>query len=167
MYFDVNMEHINYFSVNSLAFILTKCGFSIISIEEVLGGAHIAAYVKKEDKRLRGFEIKKENDIEEFKNVTKKYKMVSIWGAGIKGRSYIQGVVTAAGEKVRYIFDNNNVLDGLYVGNCNIPIVLPTEKKINQSDAIIITALEYRDEITKMLRETYKYRGEILDIGES
>lgn len=164
-YFDVYMEHINYFSTNSLARILTKCGFSIISIREIFDGSHIAAYVRKEKNRIE-FEKHKENDIKKLQSILPKYKSVSVWGAGIKGRSYIQNVIVPEEEHIKHIFDNNSALNGLYIGDCRIPVELPTKEAVNQNDLMIITALEYKNEIIRSLREQYKFCGEIIDIGE-
>ena len=48
-----------------------------------------------------------------------------------------------------------------YIGDCVMPIEKPNIDKINENDLIIITAVEYKKEITDELKNIYNYKGNI------
>ena len=94
------------------------------------------------------------------------YNSVAIWGGGVKGRTYIQLLEKNGSDHVKYIFDSNKIMTGYYMGNCNIPIEVPTEEKLDQCDLVIVTALEYYKEIKDILWNKYHFQGKVVSIKE-
>lgn len=137
----------------------------IISVGEVLDGYHLAAYVRKRECDS-SFSSKKKKDANKLKNRLEQYSNVAIWGSGIKGRTYIQLLKEAESNHVKYVFDSNGAVSGYFMGNCNIPIEVPTEDKLSQCDLVIVTALEYYGEIKSLLRETFHYQGQVVSVQE-
>ena len=164
-YFDINVEHINYYTVESLARLIGKSGLEIISIGEILDGFHIGVYVRKKE-RKNTFMEEKNRDVSHLMDYIEKYHRIALWGAGIKGRTYVQLLQDSDISSIQYIFDSNKAISGCYMGNCNVPIQYPDKEKILQCDLIIVTALEYYKEIRKQLETEYDFRGTIISVGE-
>ncbi len=162
-YYDVFFEHINYWSVNSLAKALTKVGYSIVSIGEILEENHIGAYVLKRD-RSGSFDGKIKKDQEYLDDITKEYCNISIWGAGVKGSIFCR--LLGENSKVRYLFDVDKTLEGLYIEGFNVPISQPCADTISENDCIIISALEHKEEIKNTLIHKYDFKGKIICIDE-
>ena len=164
-YYDIYVEHINYFTIGSLVSLINTTNLEIISVGEVLAGYHLAAYVRKR-KCNDSFSSKKEEDTVKLKHWLARYGSVAIWGSGNKGRTYIQLLKESDSDHVKYVFDSNETVAGYYMGNCNIPIEAPTEDKLSQCDLIIVTALEYYDEIKLFLQKKFHYQGQVVSIQE-
>jgi len=164
-YYDIFVEHINYFTTSSLMELALRAGFEVISVAEVLNGNHLGLFVRKNKKHIE-FEKCKKNDLDKLKKLFLENKKVSIWGAGIKGRNFIQILSDEMRHRILNIFDNNLALEGCYLEDCTVPIRRPEVEEINASDMIIITAIEYKREIAKELRNKYMYAGKIVCIDE-
>lgn len=160
-YFDVFAEHINYWSVNGLSKLLNECGFVIKEIGEILGGNHIGAYVERSHDHV-SFERARTSNQEKLQDVFEQYRGVSVWGAGVKGRDFIRKSLTD--KPLFHLFDSNPNLTGRYVEGCGRAIELPEPDGIRESEAILLTAVEYEKEITQILREQYGYKGAIIRI---
>jgi hypothetical protein len=114
------------------------------------------------------FNITIENDQANIEKIMNHNAKVGIWGAGIKGRIWLQLNVGLKGfkEKVVNIFDSDPDLQGLYVANCNKTICVPNEKSVNRCDCIIVTAIEYEGEIVNMIRNNLGFQGVIYSIRD-
>lgn len=164
-YYNVYVEHINYFSTVSLGRLCSGAGFEILSLGEILDGSHIAVMVRKPLKR-ESFGSRKKRDRKRLLEYLTQFKAVSIWGAGIKGRAYAQNLRDMDTHSLRYIFDKNAALRECYMDGCEIRIEDPSADKILENDAILISATEYKKEIIRELREKYHYEGVITCIDE-
>lgn len=162
-FYDVYSEHLNYWSLNAITRLATDCGFYVISAEEVHGANHIAVYVKKV-KRKGNFAGAFDETAHKLDKIFAEYDKVSVYGAGIKGRSFIK--LFFKQRNLLHLFDGNPDLSGAYVANCAIPIEKPNEESVNDSEVIILTAIEYKEEIIQNLKEKFRYNGEIILIDE-
>lgn len=165
-FYDITMEHINYYSITGLAKLLAEAGFRILSIGEEAGGAHIGAYVVKSGDRVCCFEQRVSNTIKYIRTLKNSYKSIAVWGAGMKGRAFLKQFADELGEQLIHIFDSNKALTGMYIANCRIPIEAPDAERLAEAEAIVLTAMEYSGEIRRDLREKYAYRGKIVAISE-
>ena len=162
-YSDVYAEHINYWSINSLTKILGECGFVIHDVQEIFSGHHIAAFFTKPQKSLP-YEARNKWDKEMIREMFNRYERVSVWGAGIKGRIFIKGMLH--NMPIAHVYDSAGALEGLYAMNCPVPIELPTKDSVCSNDAILITATEYKNEIISTLRDGYGFCGTIAAIDD-
>lgn len=158
-YYGLFAEHINYWTVNSVARLMDICGFEIIKVAEVLDGNHIACFARK-----RGKEITFEDRFEKDAKMLDGQQNIGIWGAGIKGRIFLKQL--DPDYNIIHLFDGDETLKGLYVQNFALSIEVPTLKTVNECDLIIVTAIQYKKEIIEVLRNKYKYDGTIKCIGE-
>ena len=105
-------------------------------------------------------EAKREKDFVFLKEMARKYKKISVWGAGSKA----QAIMTALGSEleIRYIFDSDPYKESKYIVNCRAQVVKPVHEVIRDNDLIIIFAVSYQDEIIDALKKEYGYSGDIL-----
>ncbi|PIV39139.1 MAG: hypothetical protein COZ98_03775 [Candidatus Omnitrophica bacterium CG_4_8_14_3_um_filter_43_15] len=159
-YFDIFADHINYFTPQSLAALVTKCGFEIIVLSESFGGDYLEVYVRK-NKKAHDFGHRREEDVKFILKNISKYKVVSAWGAGAKA----QAIIAYAGSRlnIKYIFDSDTNKHGKFLPNCPTKILKPASAKIVGNDLIIIFAVSYQDEIIGLLKRM-NYKGDILCI---
>lgn len=162
-FYNVYCEHINYYTPSSLAKMAYAAGLEIISIGETGNGNHLEMYVRKNQVHI-GFEEAKKLSYQRIKTALSNHKVISIWGSGVKGKVFLQLLNEKEQKAIRYLFDNNQYVQGCYRENCILPISKPESKKINENDMIIITAVEYKNEITCELRKKYNYKGDIIYI---
>ncbi|WP_278286436.1 MULTISPECIES: hypothetical protein [Clostridium] len=118
-------------------------------------------YLRK-GKQNQNLLTKRTNDIQFILEQIQKFHNVSIWGAGAKS----QAMMTACGSKfhINHVFDTDKYKQGKYLINCDKKIEYPDMEKINSNDLIIIFAVSYEDEIMRMLRDDFKYKGYILSL---
>ena len=164
-YYNIYAEHVNYFTQSSLIYLARSAGFDIIEIAEVMNSEHLAIFVRKPKHHL-GFEEKRSLYMNELDNSLTGQDDISIWGCGIKGRNFIASLSEEFKRKIRFLFDSNPSLTGLYVNDCDVPISLPTKEKIEDSNTIIISATENKKEIMRMIRNEYQYRGRVVVLDE-
>lgn len=165
-FYDISIEHTNYYSVRSLTKLLSEAGFRILSVGEEAGGAHIGAYVKKSGDRICSFDERMNNTLRYIRTLKQDYKTIAVWGAGMKGKAFLKQYAQEMGQKLVHIFDSNKGLEGMYIANCMIPIEAPDKEKLAEVEVVVLTAMEYYEEIKQDLREKYAYRGKMVAISE-
>lgn len=164
-YYNIFLEHVNYYSITSIVKLIGDAGLEIISAQEILNGNHIGVYFRKNVKAL-SLKEKKEKDIMVLSHIANKYNKVAIWGAGIKGRIYGAILENIFSNKIKYVFDNMELYNNRYICNCNAPITTPSLEKVSECEIIIITAVEYKTNIVSELKKKFLYTGAIVCINE-
>jgi SAM-dependent methyltransferase len=169
-YFDILYQHCNYFTEQSLSYILESHGFSNINCEYVFEGQYLVGFANINGKReKKHVDRKKElvtlyNMVENFSNKFTLYKQFweqvlsnqnkrfAIWGALGKGVNFIH----ITDKKNKYIYcaiDINKDMQGGYIPGTSVPIVSPYfigELKITD---IIVMNPNYKEEIVSMVNE--------------
>ena len=84
---------------------------------------------------------------------------IIVWGAGVKAHTY-SGLIENI--EIAHIVDSSVEKKGKYISGIDIPIELVTQEIVEQSDAVIIFATSYKDEIIQELKCKYSYKGKIL-----
>lgn len=164
-YYNIFLEHINYFSINSITKLIGDAGLEIISAQEILNGNHIGVYFRKNVNAL-SLKEKKEKDMMVLSLIANKYNKIAIWGAGIKGRVYGAILENIFSNKIMYIFDNMELYNNQYICNCKARITTPSLEKVSECEVIIITAIEYKIDIVSELQNKFFYAGTIVCIDE-
>jgi hypothetical protein len=89
-------------------------------------------------------------------------RKVAVWGAGGKGLS----VLASAGIRdLDLLIDSDPHKQGRYTPVSHLLVQEPTPQNIQAMDAIIITAMAYRNEIEATLRSQYGFQGQIAVLG--
>ena len=152
-------EHVNYFTPYSIAFMANKAGFNIIEISNIILTKEIDIYIKKPEKKLEMNTIK-EKLREKLRSITVGYNRITIWGAGAKSFKY--AALLDKDTNIEYVIDSSPSKVGQYIGGINKAITKPTQDIVNESEIIIIFASAYNDDIIRILREKFGYRGGIV-----
>lgn len=164
-YYDIFPEHVNYFTEKSMMELAYRNGLKLIHLEEEFGrGFHLTVFLRKPYKKAL-FSEKKNLDIENLNAVLRNAKSTGIWGVGVRARNIISLIDKDSISKVKYLFDRNVAIEGKMIPNIDIPICKPIKEKVEECDLIIITSIEYCNEIISTLKEEYHYSGKICYIS--
>lgn len=166
-FYDFFADHLNYFSADTLRHALERNGFSVLEVSRGMNGEYNVALVQRSSKY--DFAAMQETlgtlsrDLAAYiDKCTKAGKRVAIWGAGGKGITVLAvGQITG----VAYVIDSDPLKMGYFTPVSHIPIFAPDRLLTDPVDAVIITALAYRDEIIAQLKQTLGFDGEVVVLG--
>lgn len=159
-YYDFFSDHVNHYTVRSLSYLCESNGMQVLEIRESFDGDYLELYCKKMKVINGGVCEAADNAYDEISKIIKAYNKIAVYGAGAK----TQVLFTMFSELLKsceFIFDSDPFKEGKYLVNANVPVCGPDIDKIQSLDAIIIFAKSYSDEITDVLRNTYRFKGEI------
>lgn len=160
MYDQIISEHINYFTPLSLAYLAEKAGFDIIGVDVLDDILELDIYIRKSVRNNKSISECKEEQKSILADMLKKNKVITIWGAGNKANKY--SALLSKDIKICHVIDSSKSKQGKYVSGIDIPIEIASKEIIKQSDAIIIFATTYKDEIVNDLQHKYNYHGRII-----
>ena len=171
-YTDVIYEHVSYFTIPSLYFLFSKCGFNISKIEETQGEIFDSIYVdatvgqeETSDPALASHAevIQVENCVRKFaartneniKRLSKHVKRllddgnrIVVWGVGARGVTILN---ILKDKRIEYAVDINPRKQGLYVPGTGQTIVKPGFLYDYKPDFVLISNAPYESEIRKTL----------------
>ena len=178
-------EHLDYHALFPLHRFLKKFGLKIFNfkITEAQGGS-LRVYVSKNPKWInkkkisnqiikekKHYELFKYNTYQVFeKKINKcKIKLLKIfslfekkklnmvgYGAAAKTTTFLSYFDLSKYKKIKYVFDDNNLKQGLYLPGTKIKILNPKLMGLKKIDIIVIFAWNYSDIIIKKLRRNIK-----------
>jgi SAM-dependent methyltransferase len=166
-FYDFFTDHVNYFSALTLRCALERNAFEVVEISRGMGGEYNVALVRV----AQGFEFTRLQRvvdtlaqevsafIESYRRVGKR---VAVWGAGGKG---IAALAVADVRDVAYVVDSDQHKQGLFTPVSHFPVVAPKTLVNDPVDAVVITALAFRDEIIAQLRKDIGFTGQIAVLG--
>jgi len=166
-FYDFFPDHLNYFSVRTLRHALERNGFEVIETVRGMNGEYNVALVQVSQNSgfadLQQAALRLETEIRSFiERHRSAGKRVAVWGSGGKG---IAALAIAKTQDIAYVIDSDPYKQGLFTPVSHFLVVAPEHLKRDPVDAIIITALAYRDEIIEQLRQTIGFQGEIVILG--
>lgn len=166
-FFDFFTDHVNYFSLDTLALAMRNNGFRVIEashgmFEEyniVLVQAVSSPSLAKLQQALSDLS----GDLSELlSEKQRKGEKVCVWGAGGKGLS----VLAATGvDSIDLLVDSDPFKQGLYTPVSHLRVEKPSTQNLSSMDCVVITAMAYRHEIERDLRSVYGFKGTIAVIG--
>jgi len=146
--YDYCIDHLMYFTDETLDFALQLNGFRVGMIMEVLDGTTLEATVER-----RPFIDASDNfDWDGLKAFVEQHFLFGIYGASHQTFALLPMMYNIR-SCVKFIIDDNPDKQGKYTPATNIPIVGP--EKLGELDTIIVMAGGYSDEIVKKL-DTFK-----------
>jgi hypothetical protein len=173
-FLDIIYEHASYFTLNSLEFLFSSCGFNISEIAETPDkvSIYVSAVPEKRttsrskhkpnfdvrqiENNIMSFAARSSIQIEKYKNriqrLLKKGKRVVIWGAGARGVTFLN---VLKDPRIEYVIDINPRKQGMYLPGTGQKIVEPKFLLKYQPDYVVIVNPSYENEIKK-LTETLK-----------
>ena len=158
-YFDFFSDHVNYCTPESLLYLAHHNNVEVSCIQETFDGDYLLMLCVKRRKNDATLQGQINADFERVKSIMKSHKKVSIYGAGAKAQVVFLHLRQVL-KDVHKIYDSDPIKSGMYLANASVPIETP-DFSINDSDAIIIFAKSYSDEIADSIKNLYGYDGEI------
>lgn len=178
--YDFFYEHVSYFSPALLKNILKRYGFQIIRQVSLKEGQHFGLLCKKvvryvpgiasvkiyqpittsRARRLKQLISHRLTIKKALARIVKPHKRIAIYGAGNHGIA-VSLLMKPDLDKVEYIFDLNPLKAGFYSPLSHLLIKPPFLGMDSEIEAIIIAASLHEQEIHRMLREKYRFQGEI------
>lgn len=163
LYHQVLLQHVNYFTPYSIAYMVKKHGFDLLAIEDDDLACELNVYFKKNKKQHLMSE--KENQIsKQLLHHLRNIKNIVIWGAGRKAPSFCNGIKNDI--DIVNIVDSDANKWGKYIEGMTLPIENPTKSIIDNAEAILIVAATYSVEIISTLKNKYNFQGKILYIDD-
>ena len=166
-FYDFFPDHVNYFSVRTLRLALEVNGFEVLEVRQDMFDEYIVAYVRRcESPSLDEIAA----TVHTLGDDLRRYvadchaagRKVAIWGAGGKGLS----VMASAGiADVDLLVDSDPVKQGLVAPVTHLRVESPQALARHGIDAVIVTAMAYKNEILRTLREDLDFRGEVSVLG--
>jgi hypothetical protein len=171
-YSDIIYEHVSYFTIPSLYFLFSSCGFEISSVQgtrgEIFDSIHVDATRKRGkmhnltpiseravsqiEQIIQKFSAKTlENIKERSQQLTKlldKGNRIAVWGAGARGVTFLN---IFKDQRIEYAVDINPNKQGMYVPGTGQKIVRPEFLSDYKPDFIILANPAYETEIRKIL----------------
>lgn len=158
LYHQVIGEHVNYFTVLSLAAMAHHAGFDILEIQSLPDWLELDLYLRKPAARTTFNDVRKHQRAA-LQHLCRGKKNIVIWGAGTKSSTYAPLV---RGLPIRHVVDKDTRKRGLYISDLPYPVEPVTQGVLAESDAVIIFASSYNAAIVEELRRTWSYGGSIL-----
>jgi hypothetical protein len=168
---DIIYEHVSYFTIPSLFYLFSSCGFNISDVteskNEIFDSIYIGATPKTRTKStfmlnskpetreikdcITSFAAKSTNTITKYgsrvKQLLNKGKRVVIWGAGARGVTFLN---ILKDPRIEYAVDINPRKQGMYVPGTGQEIVEPRFLLDHQPDYIILANPAYENEIRQI-----------------
>lgn len=161
--FDIYPQHLHYFTPLSLAKLASEAGFEVISVGTIQNANYIEMVVRKCESR-KSFNAQKEELVCSLNEEIAKHERIALWGASYAARSLVNSLNS---ERIKHFFDMSRTKAGNYISGYPLRIEYPEDGTVCDVDLIVILASEYSAEIIKILKEEYRYKGEIVYLDEN
>ena len=171
-YTDIIYEHVSYFTVPSLYFLFSQCGFDVTEIMEsknaIFDSIYVAATREKRRKPIYklnsqsapnriefvtfsfGSKSKRiiENHMQRVKGLLNKGKRVILWGGGARGVTILNIIKDS---RIEYAVDINPRKQGMYIPGTGQSIVAPNFLVDYKPDYVIVANPAYENEIRQII----------------
>jgi len=168
-YYDITADHIAYYDIETLRFLLQKNGFEVIEHGET-AGIYLYAYVKKRKK----YDLENAwknvgllaNEVSSF--ITKERRLgkkIAVWCAGHFAFTVLAMIESP--RDIEYIIDNATFKIGRYSPATHVPIYGPEYFKKNPVDIIMILGPIYVEELVREIRTKCSETVEIVTVDKN
>jgi 2-polyprenyl-3-methyl-5-hydroxy-6-metoxy-1,4-benzoquinol methylase len=162
-FFDFFPDHLSYFSSTALTHLFSRNDFEVVQVRRAMDGEYNEAWVRKlQPQSLDAIQKAADSIAGAFREFLDAEgaagRTVAIWGAGAKGVLTLAMVDT---NSVAYLIDKDPVKHGRFTPVSHLQIWPPDQLLISPVDTVIITALAYKDEIVRDLKNVLMFKGKI------
>jgi SAM-dependent methyltransferase len=159
--YDFVLDHLTYFTVDTLRLSLECSGFEVLHIESNRDDENLTAIVRKRPTdtlaELAAHTRDLQTDAGAFLAEQKAAgKRVAIWGASFQA---ITLSTLLPLDDVAYVIDSAPYKQGLYTPVSHLPIVSPAHLETDPVDVIVIMTVRYQDEIVKQIETQEQFHG--------
>lgn len=168
-YFDFFPDHLNYFTKGVLARLLERQGFEVLGLEEGMHGEYTIAVVRWcPAAGLAALQAALDHTTQALRDFAAEEHRaghrVAAWGAGGKG---IASLTAARLTDLAYVVDSDPHKQGKRLPGVGLRVVPPSVLQSEPVQSIILTALAYRDEILRLLRDELHFQGQVVVLGDT
>jgi SAM-dependent methyltransferase len=162
-FYDFFADHLNYFSLSSLKFVLEKNGFTVLELMHGMNDEFNVAIVKKNSvNEFAAMQKSIDSVCSSIRHeISKVQGKVAVYGSGAKGLTILSNANVTV-DDIEYVIDSDPHKQGLFTPVSHLPVVSPDVLLNESPDLIIITAMAYKDEIVDKLRTYYHYKGKLM-----
>jgi len=162
-FFDFFPDHLSYFTATTLAHVCTRNLFEVVQVRRAMDGEYNEAWIRRTEApdlaAIRSAAADIAGAFGEFLSAeAAQSRTAAIWGAGAKGVLTLAMVDTAS---VAYLIDSDPVKHGRCTPVSHLEVLPPQKLAESPVNTVIITALAYKDEISRDLRQRYNFTGKI------
>lgn len=171
-YTDIIYEHVSYFTVPSLYFLFSRCGFDVTEVTEsknaIFDSIYITAAMGKQRELIYnlnsqstlnniefvtfsfGDKSKKiiENHMQKVEGLLNKGKRVILWGGGARGVTILNIIKDS---RIEYVVDINPCKQGKFIPGTGQSIVAPNFLVDYKPDYVIVANPAYENEIRQII----------------
>lgn len=146
LFSEIMLDHLMYFTQDTLRFALQYNGFDVISIDSVWDNFILSATVKKRKPlSLLSFLSQQETIKSQLDDYISRFNHVAIYGASHEAFAYI----TLLNPHIAFVVDDSSTKQGKYTPTGGLRIY--SKEHLKNADAVIIMGAGYSDEILKDL----------------
>ncbi|MGH2509534.1 MAG: methyltransferase domain-containing protein, partial [Ktedonobacteraceae bacterium] len=161
---DLNYEHVSYFSTASLCRVLLEAGFAVRRVDPAFGHQYLDVEAVAEPRdagaplaeTFNAFPALFAHTIAFWRKRLSEWRRtrqkVVLWGAGAKAVSFLNMLGVHANEGIDFVVDVNPRKAGHYIPGTGQRIVVPGFLRRYQPDWIVVMNPEYQDEVGAQLR---------------
>ncbi len=166
-YYDFFTDHVNYFSLKTLRLAMELNGFEVLeSFQDMYDEYNVAIVRAAVPPSLAGIQQASTELAEDLRSFVRENhensRKVAFWGAGGKGLSIL---ASAGVDDLDLLVDSDPHKQGRYTPVSHYLVQAPSRQILKDVDAIVITAMAYRNEIEASLRNDYGFEGTIAVLG--
>jgi SAM-dependent methyltransferase len=167
-FFDFFPDHLNYFSVGTLARALERSGFLVHEITRGMNGEYLQAIVRVDEGRgAANLDSTRGAIVRDLRALGQRCVAddlrLGVWGAGAKGLSVL---AATQAQGVSLLVDSDPHKQGRYTPGSGL-LVEPVERLASAPvDVVVVTAMAYIDEIVTQLRDRVGFTGPVYRLGD-
>ncbi len=159
LYSELIQDHLSYFTKDTLADLLRRNGFDVLSVRAVWQDYILSAEVRKRaggdagERFTRRLDSLKRQTADYITREKNKGKRLAVWGAGHQALANLSLLDMA--RHIEYVVDSAPFKQGKYTPATHIPVVAPERLKAGDVDTVIIMAGGYSLEIAHIIEREY------------
>ena len=152
VFYEFVIDHLFYFTKNTLEFTLRAGGFEVLSIKRFMDNYVLSATVRKRCRLQAGHMKAHERYLRtQFQSYVEKFNSIAVWGAGHQACMLL--TTMGINDKVKYVVDSSPEKQGKYTPVSNLPIKIP-ETLINEPvQAIIVLVGGFYESVFQQIQE--------------
>lgn len=159
MFSEFMLDHLSYFSKDSLCRMLELSGFEVVSCKVIWHEYILSAIVKKRKPiSVQKFKTEQTRLVEEAKayvrEMQRKGKKIALWGAGHQALAFLS--LAKLQTDLECVIDSAEFKQNKFTPATHLPIVAPSKIEELKIGAIIVMAGSYSDEVQRMIQKNYK-----------
>ena len=165
-FYELIPDHLMYFTEETLASLLDRCGFRVLKTERVNRDTISVMVKKRPMPDVSGLIEKRETIAADARALAERCKAagktLAVWGASHQGFTLLS--VAGLRDAVSFIIDSAPFKQGKIAPGSHVPIVSPEEGAGKKPDCVLIVAPGYTEEIAGLIRARFPAGTESLTL---